>query len=229
MKKICYYLFCILMFCSCNNGKKKAEITRQRAYYDSVAEVIKIQEIEKKKVKDSLSEFAWGDAKFGISIKEALKTKAFKGFEKYNPDCISKTNGIDDLFYKIQAFFYQDKLYRVTISSYSFKSDKYYDKGQEISEKYKSLIFEKYGAPDYSYSMPRPFSFSEGDCNSLYKWIISNKHITIMICREISYSSNTYYHITCDILSQKDWELKQQEQSTKKKEIEQKEKEQSLF
>ena len=80
MKNICYFLICILLLYSCGNGKKKAA-EKQQAYYDSIAKVMKLQEIEKNRVKDSLAVFAWGDAKFGISMSEALKTDAFKGFE----------------------------------------------------------------------------------------------------------------------------------------------------
>ena len=231
MKNICYFLICILLLYSCGNGKKKAA-EKQQAYYDSIAKVMKLQEIEKNRVKDSLAVFAWGDAKFGISMSEALKTDAFKGFKKDNyNNRITKSYGYDALFHEVIALFNHDKLYRVVLESDMISYEKYNTKVPEISEKYKTLISEKYGCPDVSYPIPNPYTIEKGVYYFIYNWDVNNKQIYIAVSN--SHILTDRYVIKCIIIDQAEQKLQEQEEKTKEQEEKDRrrkqEKEQSLF
>lgn len=75
-------IFTFLIFCtfSCNNQVKK-QIEQNRL--DSIAWVekrsIEIADSIKKVMQKEQSLVAWGDAKFGMSQNETLKTRAFEG------------------------------------------------------------------------------------------------------------------------------------------------------
>lgn len=79
MKKIATVLILILLIISCNH-KNKGLINPQDS--DSIIRVEKrnqeIQDSLNQIRTDSLSLIAWGDAKFGMSIKEVLATESFK-------------------------------------------------------------------------------------------------------------------------------------------------------
>ena len=109
-------------------GDHKQKKIREQERLDSIAKIEKEMQdsIEKMRV-DSLACIAWGDAKFGMSIKEALNTNAFKGSDVSNvengkilllPDekkNIGNTN-IDVMYFN--ALFEMDELCHIFIRSY---------------------------------------------------------------------------------------------------------------
>lgn len=235
MKKVFVYLVCALMLCSCGNGKKKAEEARKQAYYESLAKEIRLKELEFKRVRDSLDEYAWGDAKFGITMKDALKTEAFKGFKKDGSSSLIKTNGDNHLFSTIKVYFYKDKLYNVKIiADDNIREDEYDNKVPELIIKFKQLISEKYGDPDISHSIPTPYVIKKGYYNYIHIWtnFDNNKEIDVFVGRD-SYGSYNRWSVGCEIVSKKDLDLIEQERNAKeqanKKKQEQKERESSLF
>ena len=69
---------------ACNNGAKQRQAeAAEKARQDSIA---KAQEEERLQLafEDSVAIYAWGDAKFGITIKEVLQTKSFSGGNRYD-------------------------------------------------------------------------------------------------------------------------------------------------
>lgn len=89
MKKLFITLMILsLSLCSCNEeAKRQAEEAAKKARNDSIiVRKIKEKEMEEAKLvfEDSVAIYAWGDAKFGMTKKEVLQTKAFSGASKYN-------------------------------------------------------------------------------------------------------------------------------------------------
>ena len=81
MKKILLLLTTILLTIGCNQ-KQKEQVVSQESNPQLTAAEIRNQEIQdslKKVRNDSLALIAWGDAKFGMSMKEVLATETFKG------------------------------------------------------------------------------------------------------------------------------------------------------
>ena len=88
MKNVVLILTVIaLSICSCNNGTEhQAQTTVEKEQQDSILKArIEAQEAENKKLafEDSIAVFAWDDAKFGMTKKEVLQTKAFSGSSDY--------------------------------------------------------------------------------------------------------------------------------------------------
>ena len=84
-KQVLTILAITLAIISCDSGAKKrqAEVTvAEKERQDSIA---KTQEEERARLafEDSVAIFAWGDAKFGMTKKEVLQSKAFSGADNY--------------------------------------------------------------------------------------------------------------------------------------------------
>ena len=87
MKKVSLLLLTILLTIGCNQ-KPKEQVVSQESNPQLTAAEIRNQEIQdslKKVRNDSLALIAWGDVKFGMSMREALATETFKGGDKF-PD-----------------------------------------------------------------------------------------------------------------------------------------------
>lgn len=89
MKKLFITLMILsLSLFSCNEeAKRQAEEAAKKARNDSIiARKTKEKEMEEAKLvfEDPVAIYAWGDAKFGMTKKEVLQTKAFSGASKYN-------------------------------------------------------------------------------------------------------------------------------------------------
>lgn len=87
-KKIWNIMFLVgitlTMLTACDNKAKQqqpieTDITKQ----DSIARLKAEENKARSAFEDSVAIYAWGDAKFGMSKKEALQTKAFSGAQKY--------------------------------------------------------------------------------------------------------------------------------------------------
>lgn len=68
---------------ACDNKTKQQPIKADNSKQDSIARVKAEEEKVKLAFEDSVAIYAWGDAKFGMSKKEALQTTAFGGAQKY--------------------------------------------------------------------------------------------------------------------------------------------------
>lgn len=91
MKKLFVFISvtCLYMT-SCNNNAKQQEIASQQAAHETEKakqdSLAKLREAEKQRFafEDSISIYAWGDVKFGMTKKEVLNTKSFSGANKYD-------------------------------------------------------------------------------------------------------------------------------------------------
>lgn len=199
---LCIMLLAILTL-GCDHKQKKI---REQERLDSIAKIEKEMQdsIEKMRV-DSLACIAWGDAKFGMSIKEALNTNAFKGSDVSNvengkilllPDekkNIGNTN-IDVMYFN--ALFEMDELCHIFIRSYPQSANRINDLENDainIANKFE----KKYGKP--TESLDRKVSitdFNKDEPICLKKWNFGyDKTIYINLCEETS-GYEYYYEVS---------------------------------
>ncbi|WP_195740183.1 hypothetical protein [Bacteroides thetaiotaomicron] len=126
MRKVLLLLPMMLIKISCNHKQK--EQTESPQTKTLTATEIRNQEIQDslKQVKtDSLALIAWGDAKFGMTMKEVLATESFKGGDKYSNSIVMEHNrqqefervlGLNELWL-IQCYFQENELTRIYIDS----------------------------------------------------------------------------------------------------------------
>ncbi len=128
MKKVILLLATILLTVGCNQKQKEQVASQESKPQLTAAEKrnMEIQDSLKKAKTDSLALIAWGDAKFGMSMKEALATEAFKGGDKYSNsitmdfDKKSKLgNAIGlSMFMILETEFKENELYLIRIENY---------------------------------------------------------------------------------------------------------------
>ena len=201
MRRFLIYLICLLFACSCNNEKKQAELARQKAYSDSIAEVQK--QIEQKRI-DSLAEYAIGDIKFGMSSKEIKESNLLTDLkidEKQSDDKLScKIIGLGYVVFQL----INDKLDQVHIELEEQSSYKYYDERCipytiNAIDRMKEMLTRKYGEPLVINPIPEPSDFSSLPLHGRY-WVyywnnIGDKEITI----HIGNYEHRYYYAICEI------------------------------
>lgn len=232
MKKILLFAFAVLLFSGCNI-KNQRQKNQERQ--DSIARVEK----RKQEVKDSLEQtridslalIAWGDAKFGMSLKEVLSTNAFKGSDvydnsismKYENRKISNTKmGIGTFW----AHFEMDELYRIDIQTYN-QTANYIDDLETDAMRISNQFEKRYGKPAYSLGREISLSdFNEGDEFMYERWEIGDKSIYIQF-GEVYSGSEYYYRIA--IVNSKFPTKKDTEEAKKIQEQEQKQKEQEKY
>lgn len=161
MGKVLLLFVTLLLTMSCNNNKKVQ--TKNEISNTPTAEEIRKQEIQDslKQVEiDSLALIAWGDVKFGMSMKEALNTETFKGGSRYS-DSNRISIGLDTElqlkkifgFTKLYFFggeFQGNELTRIRIES-SYQTADYLDDLvkdcnifiDNFTKKYGNLLFKK--------------------------------------------------------------------------------------
>ena len=183
MKRLLYILICVLLLCSCSNGAKQMETLKQHSCFDSIA---KVKQDSINNALKPLSEYAWGDAKFGMTIEEARNTDALRDY--------SYSSGKDDVSYLIKAFSYPNnspykdvvvffqhqRLYSVSIILDNIMY-KYYD--EDISGKlsiFKQMIETKYCAPMICNAIPNKKKITK-EKSLIYQWDICDKTISISI------------------------------------------------
>ena len=196
MKNLSFILIITLVLSSCDNSSKKSideaknkEILKMRG--DSIMK----DEIKK----DSMSLYAFGDAKFGMSKKEVLKTNEFKGANVYSDELqVSFDKSyIGDKLFDIRAFFYKNKLDKVTIEDI-YRSADYYDVDvlprAQILKDYFTKI---YGEPNLTKDIPKCYELKHSDKVDIYYWSIGSKeNKTITITIDEDYGS-TQFRVTC--------------------------------
>ncbi len=214
MKKTIILILPFIVLISCNNIEKQKRIEREKTINDSIQQAEKLQkdkELAEEKVRiDSLSQIAWGEAKFGMSVKDVKATKAFKnafGFrDKNNPFqslelTLADTN-IDGI-YSIKVSFFNDRLFRVDMESWTRNANYYDTEIKETVDELKNLIQEKYGEPTVNNGFPDFIELKPDRPITAYSWTVGEKRIYIDV-KEIY--SGSEYKVECIILHSKETE-----------------------
>jgi hypothetical protein len=141
---------------------------------------------------------AFGKLRFGMLEKEydKLPAKEKESHRKIGND-----------YYEISPYFDDSsRLYMVEITS-TKKSANYLDTDvEESAENLHDVIAAKYGTGEYKASFPSIIDFSPGYINTMYKWEIGNKLITVG-AGEVS--SGAEYYSFCRIQDQKMYNAQQ--------------------
>ena len=206
MKKILLLLTTILLTIGCNQ-KQKEQVVSQESNPQLTAAEIRNQEIQdslKKVRNDSLALIAWGDAKFGMSMKEVLATETFKGGKKYD-DSIAMEFSREQNFKKafgletpsgVWAEFKDKELYRIYIKSKYLTASRIDDLVKDCDIFIKKFT-EKYGAPSYKNSKIDISEFNPEENFVYAKFQIGDKMIAIEL-GELRSDVRFYYHIYID-------------------------------
>ena len=164
------------------NEKENAERRIKLEFQEKQAESIKI------KRNDSLSKIAWGDAKFGMSIKEAKKTNTFKGireklvFTDYKTLTISYPQTKIDGINEIEASFFKDRLGYIHMYSRYYTAHYFDSELLDISDNLSKLIKEKYGDPNDKMQYPKITELRPGKGVKIFEWQIGKKNIRCDQC-----------------------------------------------
>ena len=199
MKKL-IFIFILVIFYSCVGNKTLTPSQLHKQDSIRLASQKRISDAIRKR-KES-SKVAFGEAKFGMSVREVRKTEAFKGGysgEDYVWAPIEKQKIGEYNYDKIAAYFYNDSLAGVTIESIPETADyidnSLLDKAVNLS----NVITKKYGVPNTIYSnRPKIFDFSPNIVTWMYEWVIEGKIIRIGM-KEIP--SGSRYQVYADIFN----------------------------
>lgn len=202
MRKVLLLLPMMLITISCNHKQK--EQTESPQTKTLTATEIRNQEIQDslKQVKtDSLALIAWGDAKFGMTMKEVLATKSFKGGDKYSNWIVmgyererifTSSIGVNNIA-SIETEFKENELTRINIKSYNLTAN-YIDDLVRDCNIFISNFTKKYGNPSYQKDKVNISEFNSGEEFEYAKYQIGDKTITILLgeqSREVKF----YYKI----------------------------------
>ena len=202
MRKVLLLLPMMLITISCNHKQK--EQTESPQTKTLTATEIRNQEIQDslKQVKtDSLALIAWGDAKFGMTMKEVLATKSFKGGDKYSNWIVmgyererifTSSIGVNNIA-SIETEFKENELTRINIKSYNLTANYIDDLVRDCNIFIRNFT-EKYGNPSYQKDKVNISEFNSGEEFEYAKYQIGDKTITILLgeqSREVKF----YYKI----------------------------------
>ena len=202
MRKVILLLPMMLITISCNHKQK--EQTESPQTKTLTATEIRNQEIQDslKQVKtDSLALIAWGDAKFGMTMKEVLATKSFKGGDKYSNWIVmgyereriyTSSIGVNNIA-SIETEFKENELTRINIESYKITANRIDDLVRDCNI-FISNFTKKYGNPSYKKDKVNISEFNSGEEFEYAKYQIGDKTITILLgeqSREVKF----YYKI----------------------------------
>lgn len=206
MKKIATILILLLLIISCNH-KNKGLIIPQDS--DSIIRVEKrnqeIQDSLNQIRTDSLSLIAWGDAKFGMSMKEVLATESFKNGYKYSSKDFNSISMDFDKLWKLKeifnlnlsvdrlkAYFQEDELTKIEIESNELTADIIKELVVDCDILIKNFT-DKYGSPSYQCSRVNILNFEAGTVFTYARFRIGSKSITIKLGERSS--GYKYYYI----------------------------------
>lgn len=202
MRKVLLLLPMMLITISCNHKQK--EQTESPQTKTLTATEIRNQDIQDslKQVKtDSLALIAWGDAKFGMTMKEVLATKSFKGGDKYSNWIVmgyererifTSSIGVNNIA-SIETEFKENELTRINIESYKITANRIDDLVRDCNIFIRNFT-EKYGNPSYQKDKVNISEFNSGEEFEYAKYQIGDKTITILLgeqSREVKF----YYKI----------------------------------
>ena len=195
MKHIAYLLSIIIFISSCDNKKKM----REQQTHDSIAQVEKdkLDSIENIHL-DSLIMIAWGDAQFGMSMKEALKTKALKNCKvdgnelSFPTENLNIANNTVDIK-SFRIFFENDELKEILISS----SSQYANRLNDLENDARNIAYEfqkKYGKPTYSFDEQVSINDFDDDLLEIKGWNMKSyeKTINVYLGRK---NENKYFYL----------------------------------
>lgn len=204
MGKVLLLFVTLLLTMSCNNNQKVQ--TKNEISNTPTAEEIRKQEIQDslKQVEiDSLALIAWGDVKFGMSMKEALNTETFKRCDKY-PD--SNRISVDyeterqlrELFglTELESFwgeFRENELTKIRIESYYLTANHLDDLIRDC-DTFIDNFTQKYGKPSFKKDKVNISEFNSGEEFEYAKFQVGDKSITILL-GESNLSVKYYYEV----------------------------------
>ncbi len=173
---------------------------------------------------DSLSLIAWGDSKFGMTMREAITTKAFSKGQKYDNYISlgyssSHISGTKFGIYTFDAWFEMDELYYINIISCE-KTANYLDQMKDDLSVIVRGFSEKYGEPIYIKRDFNIFTFKTDDEFIYAKWDVGSKKIKIQLGES---RSEYYYRIiirNSSFPSKPNIEKKKSEEKAEKERIE---------
>lgn len=206
LKKVLLLSLTMLLTISCNQKTKEQVGTQEAKSQLTVAEIRnrEIQDSLKKVKNDSLALIAWGDVKFGMSMKEVLATETFKGGDKYDDSItmeferernFKRAFGLNE-FWAIDAQFQENELTRIYIESADLTAN-HIDKLKRDCEIFINNFTKKYGAPSYKKNKVNISDFNSGEEFEYAKFQIGDKTITIVL-GELSSEVKFYYHVYID-------------------------------
>ena len=202
MRKVLLLLPMMLITISCNHKQK--EQTESPQTKTLTATEIRNQEIQDslKQVKtDSLALIAWGDTKFGMTMKEVLATESFKGGDKYSNSItmefqymwkLERNLGLNKLSI-VWANFQANELTQISIESSAITANRIDDLVRDCNIFIKNFT-GKYGNPSYQKDKVNISEFNSGEEFEYAKYQIGDKTITILLgeqSREVKF----YYKI----------------------------------
>ena len=195
MKRIILLLsISALFFVGCSNpssGEKKQvkdSLKEKKHLQDSITKI------------KSLEKIAWGDALFGMTKKEVVKTKAFQGCYEHDKDHISlpyeSTLNLNlKILISVDAYLKMDELYRVEIKT-GDKTANYIDDLETDAIKLSNEFEKKYGKPTFTLGRSIDMSdFNEGDEFDFKYWMVGEKIISICF-GEVSDGCKYYYKVS---------------------------------
>lgn len=237
MKKYVLFIFVVIFLSGCNIKNQRQ---KNQEYQDSIANLERRNQETKDSLEqiriDSLALIAWGDATFGMSQKEALKTNALKGSKcsYFSDNELSlplekreiANNKMTICYFDVSFKF--DELYRIDIKTCP-ETANYIDDLEKDAMRISYQFEKKYGKPAFSFGKEISLSdFNEGDEFMYERWEIGDKSIYIQF-GEVSSGSEYYYRIiitNSKFPTKKD--TKEEEKNRQKEKVE-KEKEKYQF
>ena len=225
MRKVILILPMMLITISCNHKQKEqTESPQTKTLTATEIRNQKIQDSLKQVKTDSLALIAWGDAKFGMTMKEVLATKSFKGGDKYSNWIVmgyererifTSSIGVNNIA-SIETEFKENELTRINIESYKITANRIDDLVRDCNIFIRNFT-EKYGNPSYQKDKVNISEFNSGEEFEYAKYQIGDKTITILLgeqSREVKF----YYKI---YIEKDKFPKKKHEQTEKEKKEEQ--------
>lgn len=192
----------MLITISCNHKQKEqTESPQTKTLTATEKRNQEIQDSLKQVKTDSLALIAWGDAKFGMTMKEVLATKSFKGGDKYSNSIVMefgrkrtfiKRLGLNKLT-GFETEFKENELTKINIESYDLTAN-YLDDLVRDCNIFITNFTEKYGNPSYKKNKVNISKFNSGEEFEYARYQIGDKTITILLgeqSREVKF----YYKI----------------------------------
>jgi hypothetical protein len=191
---IIYVLFAIVAFIVIVALSYKTSITSENKSDNREKDKQDSSTIKQKE----LESIAWGDAKFGMPIKEVKKTNAFKNGVAYGDyidyiEIVGEQIANSKRVSSFCASFKMNELYRVDIESEHLDAT-YIAELESDAIRFGIKFSNKYGTPSQFTANPiSVLDFSSGDEFTYDQWDIGSKHIVILFGE--NHDSEFYYRI----------------------------------